>query len=257
MLKHILFGACALLLTACSQPGTTAKGDGAPTHIPVNIANIPNAVPKPQIQSLYGNPDSYVVKGKRYYVLPTSKGYKKRGIASWYGTLFHGKLTSNRQPYNMFAMTAASKVLPLPTYVRVTNLSNHKSVIVEVNDRGPFVSNRIIDLSYAAAVKLDMIKHGTAKVEVVAIGPHAKPNPNQVKLIYYVQAGAFKNHARAERVEQYIHDKTGANNLFMDRKGNFVVVRLGPFHSGRSAQNMADRLGKLRIDTLVLQQRAK
>lgn len=119
-----------------------------------------------------GNPESYEVFGKRYYVMNTSQGFKQRGTASWYGSDFHGKKTSSGVPYDMYDMTAAHKALPIPTYVRVTHLENGRSVIVKVNDRGPFVGDRIIDLSYAAATQLGMVKKGTAQVEVVALAPY-------------------------------------------------------------------------------------
>ena len=134
---------------------------------------MPDAVPRVEPRSRYGNPAFYEVFGKRYYVLSSSVAYVERGVASWYGPGFHQVLTSTREPYDMYAMTAAHKTLPLPAYVRVTNLQNGRSVVVRVNDRGPFVGNRIIDLSYSAAAKLDMLKNGTAMVEVRAIDPSA------------------------------------------------------------------------------------
>jgi peptidoglycan lytic transglycosylase len=118
-----------------------------------------------------GNPPFYDVLGRRYYVLPTSDGYHARGVASWYGRDFHGLATSSGETYNMNAMTAAHTTLPIPTWVEVTNLENGKRVVVKVNDRGPFVDNRLIDLSYAAALQLDMVRNGTARVEVRALGP--------------------------------------------------------------------------------------
>jgi rare lipoprotein A len=120
---------------------------------------------------LYGNPPFYDVFGVRYHVLPSSQGYRERGVASWYGPGFHEVRTSTGEPYDMYAMTAAHKTLPLPCYVRVTNLQNGRSIVVRVNDRGPFVNHRIIDLSYTAAAKLDMLRDGTAMVEVDAIDP--------------------------------------------------------------------------------------
>ncbi len=117
-----------------------------------------------------GNPPFYDVLGRRYHVLPTSEGYRARGVASWYGRDFHGLATSSGETYNMNAMTAAHTTLPIPTWVEVTNLENGKRVVVKVNDRGPFVDNRLIDLSYAAAVQLDMVRNGTARVEVRALG---------------------------------------------------------------------------------------
>jgi rare lipoprotein A len=118
-----------------------------------------------------GNPPFYDVLGRRYYVLPTSDGYRARGVASWYGRDFHGLATSSGETYNMNAMTAAHTTLPIPTWVEVTNLANGKHVVVKVNDRGPFVDNRLIDLSYAAALQLDMVRNGTAPVEVRALAP--------------------------------------------------------------------------------------
>ncbi len=136
-------------------------------------------------KSKYGNPESYVVMGRRYYVMDSANGYVQRGIASWYGPNFHGKRTSSGETYNMNAMTAAHKTLPLPTMVRVTNLSNDKSVVVKINDRGPFAHDRIIDLSRAAAQKLDVIGPGTAEVEIVALtgqGPTAVTKSARVTL---------------------------------------------------------------------------
>lgn len=170
-----LLGAMLLgVLAGCAGPGSgfLPGEDGAP-HAPVDVSHIPNAVPRVEPRSASGNPDSYVVAGRRYYVMRSSRGYVARGIASWYGTKFHGRKTSSGEPYNMYAMTAAHKTLPLPTYVEVTNLRNGRHVIVRVNDRGPFHANRLIDLSYAAAKKLGVIATGTAPVEVRAIDPRA------------------------------------------------------------------------------------
>jgi rare lipoprotein A len=136
----------------------------------VSIPDLPgDAIPRPEARSRYGNGPVYEVLGKRYTVMPSGAGYSERGVASWYGQKFHGRLTSNRETYNMYAMTAAHKTLPLPTYVQVRNLRNDRSIVVRVNDRGPFVHNRIIDLSYAAALRLDMVTGGTSLVEVTAI----------------------------------------------------------------------------------------
>lgn len=122
--------------------------------------------------SRYGNIDSYTVFGKKYYTINTSKGYSEIGDASWYGKKFHGKLTSNRESYDMYGISAAHKTLPLPSYVKVTNLKNKRELVVRVNDRGPFHGNRIIDLSYGAAKKLDMIEDGVTKVKVESIPPY-------------------------------------------------------------------------------------
>ena len=133
--------------------------------------SVPDMVPRVEPRSRNGNPPFYDVLGKRYFVLSSSVGYVERGVASWYGPGFHKVRTSTGETYDMYAMTAAHKTLPLPAYVRVTNLQNGRSVVVRVNDRGPFVGNRIIDLSYTAASKLDMLRNGTAMVEVRILEP--------------------------------------------------------------------------------------
>src|SRR5579862_3215978 len=157
-----------IFLTSCSH---LHKKDGPPNFY-VDETKVPNAVPKPEPLAKFGNMSSYRVFGKRYYVMKSSKHYDQVGIASWYGTQFHSHKTSSGEPYNMLSMTAAHKTLPLPTYVQVTNLRNHRKIIVKVNDRGPFANGRIIDLSYVAAKKLGMIGHGTTMVRVTAIDPH-------------------------------------------------------------------------------------
>ncbi len=138
---------------------------------PTTPQAVPDAVPRVEPKSRYGNPPFYDVFGRRYYVLASGAGYVERGVASWYGPGFHKIRTSSGEPYDMFGMTAAHRTLPLPAYVRVTNLQNGRSVVVRVNDRGPFVGNRIIDLSYTAAYRLDMLRDGTALVEVRTLDP--------------------------------------------------------------------------------------
>ena len=169
LIRHAPLGLLVFLfvvLTSCS--GSTVR-DSAPSGS-VSIPDLPgDAVPRAEPRSRYGNGPVYEVFGKTYTVMPSGSGYKERGVASWYGKKFHGRLTSNRETYDMYQMTAAHKTLPLPTYVRVTNLRNNRSIVVRVNDRGPFVHNRIIDLSYAAALRLDMVRDGTSLVEVTAI----------------------------------------------------------------------------------------
>jgi len=134
-----------------------------------DIDALKKVVPKVESYSKYGNPKTYKVFGVQYKTLDTHIGYSEEGIASWYGKKFHGRLTSTREKYDMYKLTAAHKTLPIPCYARVTNLKNKKSIIVRINDRGPFKKGRIIDLSYAAAVKLGIVKSGTQKVFVEAI----------------------------------------------------------------------------------------
>jgi rare lipoprotein A len=135
-------------------------------EVDIEVANIPDAIPKKEQRTIAGNLSPYTVLGKTYYVQPNAAKYSEVGLASWYGKKFHGERTSNGEIYNMFAMTAAHKTLPIPCYVRVTNLSNNKNVLLRVNDRGPFHEDRVIDLTYTAAKKLDFHRAGTTKVRV-------------------------------------------------------------------------------------------
>jgi len=204
----LLIAGCATQTPSATQPAP-AGADGAPAGN-IDFASIPDAVPRPEPLSRYGNPPFYEAEGQRYETLPSSQGYVERGIASWYGTKFHGRLTSSREPYDLYAMTAAHRTLPLPCYVRVTNLQNGRSVVVRVNDRGPFRANRIIDLSYVAAGKLGILPEGTGLVEVRAVdprGPEPEPVPVPVHLaaahnpLLFVQVGAFSSRQNAERLQ--------------------------------------------------------
>jgi rare lipoprotein A len=156
---------------------TPAPPPSPPTERPPPPDSIPDMVPRYEPRSRNGNPPFYDVMGKRYFVLSSGVGYVERGVASWYGPGFHKVRTSTGEPYDMYAMTAAHKTLPLPAYVRVTNLQNGLSIVVRVNDRGPFVGNRIIDLSYTAASKLGMLRNGTAMVEVRSLEPVSANTP--------------------------------------------------------------------------------
>lgn len=153
-------------------PGTSDSAPGS-DEIPENVASTPDAVPKVEPRSRSGNPDEYEAFGHVYHVLDDPDGFTERGRASWYGKKFQGRKTASGEPYDMFAMTAAHKTLPIPSYVRVTNIDNGKTAVVRINDRGPFHSGRIIDLSYAAAARLGVIGPGHANVEIVALQPSA------------------------------------------------------------------------------------
>jgi rare lipoprotein A len=193
---HAWLALACLALAACtsapmresgpveSEPASPLVKDSAPApaDIPPDVAETPDAVPKEEPKSATGNPVSYIALGKRYEVLPDAGGYHQRGYASWYGKKFQGHRTSSGERYDMFKMTAAHRTLPIPCYARVTNLLNGKSVIVRVNDRGPFHSGRIIDLSYAAAARLDMIARGEAPVDVAVIDP-SQPAPDPAPIV--------------------------------------------------------------------------
>ncbi|MBW6391519.1 septal ring lytic transglycosylase RlpA family protein [Billgrantia antri] len=160
---------------SASSPSTSTgryamSGDAYPQD-PPDVSQIPDAVPRVEAPSRGGNRPVYEVWGKTYRVLPDARGYVRQGTASWYGEKFHGYATSNGEIYDMYKMSAAHRSLPLPTYARVTNQDNGRSVIVRVNDRGPFHSDREIDLSYAAAARLDILERGTGRVKVEAIDP--------------------------------------------------------------------------------------
>lgn len=180
-------------LAGCS----TVTKDGPPPY-DVDVSRIPNAQPKVEKLSKYGNMPVYRVNGKNYYVMNSSKNYEAEGTASWYGTKFHKHNTSSGEKYDMLSMTAAHRTLPLPTYLQVTNEANGRSVIVKVNDRGPFADNRLLDLSYAAAKKLGMIGHGTAYVKVKAIDPTEYQNKEDIHTnSFYIVNN--KNHTDVQR----------------------------------------------------------
>ncbi len=155
--------------------GGYLPGDGPGKNIPVNLDAIPDAVPKVEPLHRYAN-RPYIALGKTYTPMTVVGNFRERGMASWYGKKFNGERTSSGEIYDMYAMTAAHPTLPLPSYARVTNLANHKSVIVRINDRGPFMNDRIIDLSYTAAYKLGVIADGSAEVEVESIDPNVTVN---------------------------------------------------------------------------------
>lgn len=191
--------------------------------------------------SRYGNPGAYKVKGQTYEVMRSSRGYRARGLASWYGTKFHKKRTSSGEGYNMYALTAAHKTLPLPTYVRVKNLSNGREAIVKVNDRGPFHSGRIIDLSYAAAAKLGIMSTGTAPVEIEAL---TSTGPGKVKPArYYVQTGAFNSKQLAQEFRKKLA-KLSSSSVFVERYKNRYIVRIGPLADKGSVERLRGLLRK-------------
>lgn len=222
-----------LLLAGCAgTPSEPPHQDGPPESGTVkrDIHEVPNAVPRDEPLSRHGNPDVYEVLGQRYRVLDSADGYRERGRASWYGRKFHGRSTSSGEPYDMFEMTAAHRTLPLPSYVRVTNLENGREVVVRVNDRGPFHAERIIDLSYAAAVKLDMIDRGTAPVSLEALTP-AKRTAAAEDLPLYLQTGAFSEAGNAENMAERLRGY-GLDRVFVaftEDPEPLYRVRVGPY----------------------------
>lgn len=231
--RAIIVLVTGLLLVGCGTTGgtpprvgtTPVLRDGAPRDVPQDLANLPDPIPRPEPRSKYGNPPSYTVAGKTYFIMNSANGYAETGRASWYGTKFHGRRTSSGEAYDMLALTAAHKTLPIPTYATVINLDNGRRTIVRINDRGPFHDDRIIDLSYAAAVKLGYHGVGTANVRVEAITFGAVDSGRS----YTLQAGAFAQLASADALQARLKGlidhpvsvvQTPADHLFR--------VRIGP-----------------------------
>ncbi|MDR1012369.1 MAG: septal ring lytic transglycosylase RlpA family protein [Coxiellaceae bacterium] len=231
---------CLTQLSGCGvfNYSKHAEYDGPPV-IDVDVTRLKDAVPRIEPLHPYGTKD-YVLGGRHYSVLKNSKGYVKQGYASWYGSKFHGRKTSTQEYYNLYAMTAASPELPLPSYVQVTNLQNGKKVIVKVNDRGPFYANRIIDLSYVAAKKLDFVKDGVALVKVVAIDPKTwNKNANSmtkeqytkdqyIKKQMFLQIGVFSKLDNARQMLNKV-DALVENSTKIKHKHNLYHVYIGPF----------------------------
>lgn len=253
----------ALSLQACSSSQRYKINQDHGPADPVDVSDIKDAVPKAEPRSKYGNPKNYKVLGKWYSVKESSVGYKEKGIASWYGKKFHGHRTSSGEIYNMYSMTAAHKTLPLPTYVRVTHLENGRSVIVKVNDRGPFHANRIIDLSYSAAKKLGVTAKGTGVVEVTAINaetfrqqqtyqakfkrPSALstyPAKNEYKL--YLQVGAFISQINANKLRKRLSRMFKQQQIHSDFASDKSVyrIRIGPLASVAIADKLSVYLHK-------------
>lgn len=262
----IVFGA-SILLTSCTLfPHKTkpVNVDGPPL-VYKDISKVQNAKPKVEPPSKYGNPKSYVVFGQKYHVMDSSKNYHATGVASWYGRKFHGKRTSSGEPYDMFEMTAAHKTLPLPTYAKVKNLQNGKEVIVKINDRGPFVGDRLIDLSYAAAKKLGIYDTGTGKVQISAIDPRtfyknnapvAQSEPTPVKPVY-IQLGAFKNKDNAEKLANQVAGITrkwsdaAVSVLSPLTDSELYKVRIGPIVDLNIVDTLKSDLAHLNIADLT------
>lgn len=200
-----------------------------------------DAEPKAEPLSPYGNPLHYRVDNKVYHVLRTARGFEQRGVASWYGTKFHKKRTSSGEPYDMYAMTAAHKTLPLPTYIRVTNLENGRELIVRVNDRGPFHSDRILDLSYAAAQKLGMTKQGIARVRIVAIVPEGDKEKHDAH--FYIQVAAYKAPDYANRLRDKLQ-KFLRHPVVVGKKSQFYVVFVGPLKNKSIILSTKDMLAR-------------
>ncbi|MGS0682641.1 septal ring lytic transglycosylase RlpA family protein [Shewanella sp. 125m-7] len=232
-------------LAACSSGGRyELDDDKAPTSAP-DVTKVEDAHPKYEPYSRGGNKKNYTVLGKSYQVMDSGAGYAEKGIASWYGAKFHGHLTSNGETYDMYSMSAAHKTLPLPSYVKVTNLKNDKTVIVRVNDRGPFHADRVIDLSYAAAHRLDMLKTGTANVslEVIYIADPESTALAELKgtELHYIQVVASSNKKRLESLATSLEQKYQVNSR-VQSANNLYRLQLGPIGQQQLANKLTEKL---------------
>ena len=292
-IRCLLLSSLAAALVACSSApqtgGSTASApatssprplhDGPPSYMQ-DVSQIPDAVLTPHTGAYKASP--YTVLGQRYHPMQDGRNYREEGTASWYGTKFHGQNTANGELYDLYGMTAAHKTLPLPSYVEVTNLENGRKIIVRVNDRGPFYSDRIIDLSFAAAKKLGYADQGTARVLVQGIDPVAwqqQNNPSylvtreavsaapvaaalppepveNVQTGLYLQVGAFSSNQAAEALRQRVQGVVGSNvwvsPVQVDTR-TLHRVRVGPLSSQDEARRMIEtlRVANLGTPTLV------
>lgn len=289
--KNAILALTALILTACGMmpqrevetrgapvedrtaavpaaPGGYLTGDGPGADIPANLEDIPDAVPKSEPLHRYAN-RPYSALGKNYTPLTAPGSYRERGIASWYGKKFHGQLTSSGEVYDMYGMTAAHPTMPIPSYARVTNTASKKSVVVRINDRGPFLHERAIDLSYTAAYKLGIVGNGSSEVEIESINSDTGANilamPDKVESRpleepairhdspttgtiatgrVYLQLGAFKSQQTAESFMEKMRVNLAdtGKQLGMFIEGGLTSIRLGPYASHNEARSSADSL---------------
>ncbi len=299
MCRCILVLLVVSLLNACSQaperkpssePSTASKSERYPgkekdwgPSDEIDMSRVPDATPRYEMRTIAGNKNPYTILGKTYHLLEDERSYKERGKASWYGYKFNGEHTSNGELYNMFSMTAAHKTLPIPSYVRVTNTANNKSVVVRVNDRGPFHNDRIIDLSYAAAQRLGITQLGTGDVEVEIVVPDDDPRPplrarknavasgqiiNATQNVNvekasanivngggilpsgtYLQIAAFSVEKSAQQLVASIGGKIAYPVMIsaLNNPNNLYRVRVGPFKDAYALQNAREQLQKINI----------
>ncbi len=243
MTTRIVLLLLLVTFTGCTSDRYTLKHDRAPT-VAIEPNQVPKVIPRAEPISIAGNKSPYTVDGQTYEVLPRAQGYVEEGVASWYGAKFHGHLTSNGEIFDMYRASAAHRTLPIPTFARVTNLANGREVVVRVNDRGPFHSERIIDLSYGAAVVLGFANQGTAPVRVevidlVGVEDHRARSPTEYR---FLQLGAFSQESkaliRAEEVVMLVSAPVFISPVSVD--GALLYrVRVGPFDSSQSLNESA------------------
>ncbi len=256
--------ACASSVSPPTAPASSRYSilqDRAPSRS-IDPSTIPEVIPEPVNRTLAGNRSPYSVLGRTYYVLPTEEGYNERGVASWYGEKFHGHKTSNGEIFDMYLASAAHKSLPIPSFLRVTNLDNNRSIIVRVNDRGPFHGDRLIDLSYGAALQLDYAERGTARVQLEAIvagGSYSDQVARQESASslrpvanlatagdQYLQVGAFTELSAAQQVSAQLRDITGhpviIRSVQSGDRGMLHRVRVGPLSNQADIAQISERV---------------
>lgn len=255
----------AALLSACGGKSRTRDGDSVdgPSYAGIRASDVADAVPREEPLARYGNHSPYEVFGKKYTVMSSARGYREVGIASWYGSKFHGRRTSSGEPYDMHLATAAHRSLPLPTYAEVTNLDNGRRVVVKINDRGPFKGNRLIDLSYGAALRLGMIGTGTARVEVRAVLPSEVSSGTRMVAAgstgtmaptaaaqgggIFLQMGAFRQRDGAESLAGELR-KEDMEPVSVNKQGGYHKVWLGPYLNEEQADAIILRAVELGFD---------
>ena len=238
--RAAIVAVCSAGIVACSSAPSTPpvansgrysiQQDRAPTRI-LDERSIPEVIPEPVHRTAAGNRSPYTVLGKSYTVLPTEEGYSERGIASWYGEKFHGHKTSNGEVFDMYLASAAHKSLPIPSFLRVTNLENNRSIIVRVNDRGPFHGDRLIDLSYAAAATLGYADKGTARVRVKSLVPATVTPTDRQSLL-------LTENSSAPPVQNEVQDEVLQEREKIERDAGEEFLQVGAFSSIESARQL-------------------
>ncbi|MFL0803737.1 MAG: septal ring lytic transglycosylase RlpA family protein [Agarilytica sp.] len=276
VLKSVSVTCAIVLLTACENLWVVEEQDRGPDQ-PLDVSHIKEPIPREELRTIAGNKTPYKVLGKTYHILSTPEGYREKGVASWYGEKFHGRHTANGEIYNMYGMTAAHKTLPIPSYVRVTNIENRRSIIVRVNDRGPFHGDRVIDLTYTAAKKLGYERSGTAKVSLEYIDPstyhatHPQSSSGGAKVANngvsvsgsglkapepedsggyklpentYLQAGAFGKKASAEAFKVKLKTLSALPIRIRppSRRKDLYIVQIGPVTSNLQVLELRQKL---------------
>jgi rare lipoprotein A len=242
----------SLFLVGCSSSGRYSITDDVAPNMPLSVEHIEDAHPQYEPYSLGGN-KNYTLRGVNYSIIKEAKGFTEKGQASWYGKKFHGHLTSNGEIYDMYSMTAAHKTLPLPSYVKVTNLDNKKTAIVRVNDRGPFHQGRIIDLSYAAAYKLGVLQTGTANVaiEVITVDKTTGTSPPKKQTQYIIQVASSKYEDRTRTLSKNLSQNLTVES-FVDSINGSHRVFLGPFNDYSLTQQTLEKVKLLGHETAFI-----